>query len=267
MQVAFVGAGTMAQAISKGARAAHDGWDFVFYDKSSEGTNRAAQNVGGHAVPEPAGVAEADLIVLAVKPQHQSEALKDLPATNACLVSIAAGRSLGQIEQDLRGTPNADASVIRTMPNLNATVGQSATAICANKNATKDQVQQAQALFKSVGITQDLPENLFGVFAAMAGCSPAWFFAIVDHLASAGVKHGLTKEQAIKAVTASMAGSATLLTQTLHQGGSAASLIDQVCSPGGTTIAGLLAAESRGLGPALVDAVDAAIMRDEELGS
>lgn len=267
MRIAFIGAGTMAQAISQGARATNPTWEFTFYDRASKVAEHAAQQVQGQALPDPAATADADLIVLAVKPQHQSEALKELPTTRACLVSIAAGRSLGQIAQDLQDTPNADAAIIRTMPNLNATVGQSATAICANANATEEQLEQTRALFESAGMTQDLPENLFAVFSAMAGCSPAWFFAIADHLASAGVKHGLTKEQAIKAVAASMAGSATLLTKALEQGRDASTLVDQVCSPGGTTIAGLLAAESRGLGPSLVDAVDAAIARDQELGT
>lgn len=271
MRVAFIGAGSMATAIAKGAHAADaSGWDFVFASASGKTAETLAHQVEGQALPLGSqtlkdAIANADLVVLAVKPQVQAEVLKDLPATDAALVSIAAGRTLERIEADLEGTSNANAAVIRVMPNVNASVGQSASAICANENANSDQVDAAELLFASVGTVVELPETLFPVFTAMAGSSPAWFFVIADHLADGGVKHGLTRDHAIRAVAQSMAGSASLLIDALDRGENAAALTASVCSPGGTTIAGLLAAEEAGLGPSLIAAVDATVRRDSEL--
>ena len=183
------------------------------------------------------------MVVLAVKPQVQSRVINSLPKLDGqILVSIAAGRILADIGKDLSGSGQRDVPVVRVMPNVNAIVGHATTAVCGSADATDEQV------------------------TAMAGSSPAWFFQIVDDLAHAGVKHGLTKEQATKAACSTMLGCASMLSRTLEEGGHPAQLVDRVCSPGGTTIAGLLAAQAAGLGPALVDAVDAVVARDKELG-
>ncbi len=269
MRVAMIGAGAMGKAISSGAHnSAPDNWDFVFFDPHHQFAEAAAQAVDGAAVTSAEeAVADADLVVLAVKPQVQHEVIKGLPVSDACFISIAAGRSIADMTADFEAAGNDSVALVRVMPNVNAMVGMAATAVSHNDNATDDQVANARQLFDSIGVTFDMPEDHFSAFTAMAGSSPAWFFAIVDHLARAGVKHGLTKAEAVRAANAAMAGSAKLLARTLDQGGNASQLIDQVCSPGGTTIAGLLAAESAGLGSALVDAVDATVARDRELGT
>lgn len=270
MRVTFIGAGAMGRAIAQGAHAKDPKrWKFTFFDTYADHAKRLALSVDGRAAASLAdATGDADIIVLAVKPQVQASVIEVLPPTeNALVISIAAGRTLTEIESDFNAAGNPDVPLVRVMPNINALIGSAISAICHNLAAKDDQVAAAKALFDSVGETIDIPEPLFSAFTAMAGSSPAWFFQIVDDLARAGVKHGLTKDQAVTAACASMLGSARMLQAALAEGGCAADLVDRVCSPGGTTIAGLLAAEEKGLGPALVAAVDATVARDRELGA
>lgn len=270
MRVAVIGSGVMGTAIAKGAVAASgtDGsWKFCFFDPNDEAAARAAAETGGSAAATvEEAIRRADLVLMAVKPQVQSMVLAELPdLRGAVLVSIAAGRSLDSISQDLTRGGQTDVAVVRVMPNLNALVGAATSAVCSNSATSEEQFQLVTKLFASVGDTFEVDEKLFPAFTAMAGSSPAWFFQIVDDLARAGVKHGLTKSQAAQAACSAMLGSATTLMEALQAGGNAADLVDRVCSPGGTTVAGLLAAQKAGLGPALVDAVDATVARDEQL--
>ena len=265
MKVAVIGAGAMGTAIAAGAAAAQPGrWSFSFYDPQAGAAKRAAAAVGGEvAASAEMAMCGADIVLLAVKPQIQSRVLSTLPPLGgAALVSIAAGRTLAAIETDLAAAGQRGAAVVRVMPNLNALVGKATSALCASAATSEQQVDLVEALFDAVGTTQRIAEPLFPAFTAMAGSSPAWFFQIVQDLARAGVKHGLTGAEATSAACSAMLGSAAMLQDALSKGEGAASLIDRVCSPGGTTIAGLLAAQEAGLGSALVKAVDATVARD-----
>lgn len=268
MKVAFIGAGAMARAISAGAAKSQAGeWVFSFFDPAPGAAQQAAKECGGTAPPSAAqAMDDADLVVLAVKPQVQPAVLETLPQTKACIVSIAAGRTTGDITSELEAAGHDSPALVRVMPNVNAAAGHATSAICWNSFASPTQVAGATALFDAIGETMEIPEPLFGAFTAMAGSSPAWYFRIVNALALAGVNAGLTKAQATRAAASAMAGSGSLLLQTLDAGGHPETLVDQVCSPGGTTVAGLLAAEDAGLSAALDKAVQATIQRDGELG-
>lgn len=267
MKVAVIGAGAMGKAISRGAHDSDpDRWSFVFYDPYEESAKSAAEAVAGtvarHA-SEAAG--QADLVILAVKPQVQARVIRDLEPGNACYISIAAGRSTADIDDDFASAGHSKVPLVRVMPNVNAMVGAATTAVCDNGKVSREQLETARSLFDAVGTTEEIPEKLFPAFTAMAGCSPAWYFRIANSLALAGVRQGLTKTQAIRAAASAMEGSATMLLKALEEGGHAEALVDQVCSPGGTTIAGLQAAEEAGLSAALDAAVEAAVVRDREL--
>lgn len=272
-KVAVIGAGVMGTAIARGAsRPGLTGsrkWSFTFFDPNPTSAREAAEATNGQAASSPDdAVQNADLILLAVKPQVQDRVLHTLPHVGkAVVVSIAAGRTLEAIAADLERSGQTNVPTVRVMPNLNALVGAATSALCANQAAAQEQIEAVRDLFSTVGDTFFVEEKLFPAFTAMAGSSPAWFFQIVDDLARAGVKHGLTKRQAAEAACSAMLGSAQTLLAALRDGGNAADLVDRVCSPGGTTIAGLLAAQNAGLGPAIVDAVDATVERDAELAA
>ena len=262
MRIGFIGTGAMAQAIARGAVASGvDPATLVFSNRTPDKACDLADELGATAASSNVSLAR-----LAVKPKDQCAVIKEIAPTvvsrpDACVVSLAAGRTLDQITQDF----GAGIPLIRVMPNVAATVRQSMTALTATRT-TDDQVNAVRELMNSVGRTVLIDEDYFPVFQALASCSPAWYFQIIDSFARAGLKYGLSKDSAVEIAAQAMAGSAALLLSEREAGTIPAQLIDRVTSPGGTTIAGLLAAEEGGLASALVGAVDASIHADSHLG-
>lgn len=269
MRIGFIGAGSMVGAIARGACAAGmDGADMVFTDAHGLHAPALAEELGAAVAPSNSHLAQdVDLIVLGVKPHLQRGVIAEIrdavsSRDSVLVVSIAAGRTLSAMEEDF----HAALPLVRAMPNVAAQIGESMTALCPNAPVTDAQLGAARDLFDAVGRTVVLDEADFAVFSALAGCSPAWVFEIIDALASAGVRHGLSKNRAVAIVAQALAGSATLVLDAAERDVTPGQLVDQVTSPGGTTIAGLLAAREAGLSTALVKAVDAAVARDRELG-
>ncbi|WIK64887.1 pyrroline-5-carboxylate reductase [Gleimia hominis] len=267
MRIGFIGSGNMVGAIASGAvqSGTVSGEDVWLTDRSGKSAPALAKRIGAHAAKSNSELAKTcDLIVLGVKPAGitavADEIAKSLTSEKT-VISLAAGIKTSTIEDHVGNVP-----VVRVMPNVNAQIGQSMTGIAAGKHAGDEQVAKAEELMGAVGKTMVVEENQFAAFAALAGCSPCWLYAIVDALARAGVKHGLGKDAATRIVAQAMLGSAALVQAELQEGQIPANLMDRVSSPGGTTIAGLLAAQEAGLAPALVKAVDAAVKRDNELG-
>lgn len=268
MRIGFIGSGAMASSIARGAVAAgFDGTQMVFTDAHGTHAESLAHELGGTVAASNADLAaDVDIVVLAVKPHVQAGVITEIRTVVAgrphvCVVSVAAGRTLDAIRHDF----GADVALVRVMPNVNAQIGESMTGFCANASATDEQVADVRSLLDSVGRSVSIDERDFAVFSALAGCSPAWVFQIIDALARAGVKYGLPKGRAVAIVAQALAGSATLVLDAAEDDVTPAQLIDQVTSPGGTTIVGLLAAEESGLSTSLVRAVDAAVARDREL--
>jgi pyrroline-5-carboxylate reductase len=208
-------------------------------------------------------VAASDTVVLAVKPQQLPSLLEEIGgqivAQAPLVVSIAAGVTLKRLD----GWLGPDTPVVRVMPNINATVGQSMTAVTGNAVATDSQVESARQLFAAIGQATLLEERLFPAFTAVAGSSPAWIFLFIDALARGGLAEGMTKRAARDAATQAVLGSAALLQRT---GEHPWEWIDKVSSPGGTTVAGMNTLEDRGFSAAVVAAVAATARRDAELG-
>ncbi|QPK80645.1 pyrroline-5-carboxylate reductase [Schaalia sp. ZJ405] len=273
MTIGFIGTGSMVSAIALGA-AAHgvdtSGW--ILSNRTPAKAEELAKKLNARSGSNLDVAAHADVIVLGVKPQMHSGVIHQITPTlnsrrNVVIVSLAAGRSTATIRSDFEDAGLTWASslpIIRVMPNVNAHIGQSVTGICAD-GASDDDIAAVVHLMDSVGMTVTLEEKNFPVFSALAGCSPAWMYEIIESLARAGVKHGLTKDVAVSVVAQAMKGSAALVLDRSSCGIVPAQLVDQVTSPGGTTIAGLLAAQREGLPAALVAAVDAAVERDQAL--
>ncbi|MDR2454454.1 MAG: pyrroline-5-carboxylate reductase [Bifidobacteriaceae bacterium] len=265
MQLGFIGAGNMARAIIEGVTAsgllapdqigAHDPAAGKLADLAkSAGINALA---GNQEV-----VAAAETLVLAVKPQVLPQVMEQTAGQiierRPLVVSIAAGITLAHLD----GWLGPNTPVVRVMPNLNAAIGQGMAAVTGNAVATGQQVGSVVALFQAVGQAIELEERLFPAFTAVAGSSPAWVALFIEALARGGLEAGLTKDQARAAATQSVVGTGLLLQRGAWHPWQ---LIDQVSSPGGTTIAGLNALEERGFSAAAVAAVAATIRRDGEL--
>ncbi|RAX23544.1 MULTISPECIES: pyrroline-5-carboxylate reductase [unclassified Actinomyces] len=270
----FIGAGNMAEAIVRGTIAAGTPTTDVLLTSAHDSASRLAAATGARHVPAPADlVAASDVVVLAVKPHVVPEVLESLAdalaARRPLVLSIAAGLSTERLAQML--PPRA--RVVRAMPNMAAAVGQSMTALAAGATADAADLETARALMSTAGRTVVLAEKDFSAFTALAGSSPAFVFQFIEALARGGVAAGIPKAQAVQIVTQAVLGSALTVqaeasdTGDAGRGRTPADLIDAVSSPGGTTVAGLVALERAGFSAAVVDGVQATIARDRALGA
>ena len=265
MKIGFIGAGNMAGAIIKGivAQKFANVSDIFCYDALEEKLTAfvAETNINASASNE-ALVKASDIVVLAVKPNVLDALLPQLRSglsdQKPLLVSIAAGTSL----EKLQALTSPDLAIVRVMPNVNATIGAGVAAVCGNSNVTREQVQLVLELFRAVGTAMELPEKDFSTFTAIAGSSPAYAFLFIDALSRGAVKNGLPKDMATRIAAQAVLGSAKMI---LESGESPWNLIDKVCSPGGTTIAGLMALEEGSFLSTVVKSVDATIQKDLDL--
>ena len=207
-------------------------------------------------------VAHSPIIILAVKPQSVPEVLSEIGPSlkgDHLLISICAGVPLDYLQSFC---PHP-VRMIRAMPNTPALIQKGATALAPSIQAHAEDLSTAEAIFQAVGITVIVKESLMDAVTGLSGSGPAYVFAVIEALAAGGVKEGLSQEAALALTTQTVLGAAHLIQST---GKHPATLRDQVCTPGGTTIAGLYAMEEGGFRLALMNAVISATRRSKEMG-
>ena len=204
----------------------------------------------------------ADIILLAVKPQILDFVLDEIKSElreEQLLISVAAGVRTEHITSRL----GKDIAVVRSMPNIAALVGESATAISPGRYATKEHVKLAKEILESVGMVVEVHEPLMDAVTGLSGTGPMYVFLIVEGLSDAGVKVGLSRDTANALSVQTILGAAKMMKET---GKHPAHLKDLVTSPGGTAISALHSLEKSGLKAMLIDAVETATKRSIELG-
>ncbi|MGI9951127.1 pyrroline-5-carboxylate reductase [Moorellaceae bacterium AZ2] len=261
-KIGFIGAGAMGGALIQGLLASQlvPPEKIVAFDISRERLEELAQKhglrpaTGGSQVLE-----EADIIVVAVKPQTMAEALKALSFKESHLViSVAAGITLKQLE----GWIGPGVPIMRAVPNTPALVGEGITVLAGNRLVTPEQEKAALAIFASVGEALLLPEDQLDAVTGLSGSGPAYVYLFIEALADGGVLCGLGRETALKLAAQTVLGAARMV---LNTGEHPAVLKSRVTSPGGTTIAGLEILESRAIRGALMEAVRTAARRARAL--
>jgi len=263
--IGFVGAGNMAEAMIRGlVRGGHVAADKIAASgPRRERLDELAKQYGIQTTTDNRDVArKCGLVVLSVKPQIADKVLREIGDElheGTLVVSICAGIDTAAIEEAV--APGV--RVVRAMPNTPALVGAGATAIAAGKLASESDVATARALFDAVGITVVLDEGHLDAVTGLSGSGPAYIFLILEALADAGVKVGLSRRNAQRLAAQTVMGSAKLLLETDEHPGK---LKDMVTSPGGTAIAGLHTLEEGGLRTTLINAVETATKRARELG-
>ena len=221
------------------------------------------EGLGVNILASASEVAESSYaVVLAIKPQVFPVVLpqiKDSVQRNeTAIISIGAGKTLNYITSFFEDyTP-----VVRVMPNINAKVGASMSAVCGNENVNDDLLNFTKELCKSFGDVIELPESQFSIFGVIAGCSPAYAFMFIDSMARGAVLNGMTKEQALKISAQAVLGSAKMM---LESEENPWALINSVCSPGGTTIEGIATLQNEKFDKAVMDAVQASYEKDKKL--
>ena len=211
-----------------------------------------------------AAAAQAEYIVLCVKPQMMEELLAPLRFTLAerpsrfVLCSMAAGLSIARI-QEMAGS---DCPVIRIMPNTPASVGAGMIQYCTS-NVTAEEEAEFLKLMAPAGRLDAVPEGLIDAASCVSGCGPAWVYQFIEALADGGVACGLPRAKAQEYAAQMVLGSAKLV---LESGQHPGALKDAVCSPGGSTIQGVRVLEEKGLRGAVMDAVIASYNKTKEMG-
>lgn len=263
LNIGFVGAGNMAEALVRGLIAAGTApAQIVLSDSKPERLKALSDELGTQSAASNVDLArQSQVVVLAVKPQGLYPVLAEIGESLAdrLLISILAGVSTAALEQ---GVPRST-RVVRAMPNTPALIGQGATAICAGQQASEEDMNLAENLFRGAGLVTQIAEGQMDAVTGLSGSGPAYVFAMIEALADAGVAEGLPRPTALALATQTVLGAAQLVKET---GEHPAALKDKVCSPGGTTIAGMKALEAGGVRAGLMATVAAAAARSKELG-
>lgn len=265
-RIGFLGAGRMATALAAGfCRELVDSSRIVAVDPVEAARSSFASAVGEQAtVGDDPGklLAEVDILILAVKPQILIPALNQLSpviAERHLLVSIAAGITIESMEAALP----ANTRLVRVMPNTPCLVGKGACGISPGSHATGEDLEMVSTLLQTVGLVEQVPEKLLDAVTGVSGSGPAYVFQMIEALSDGGVRAGLPRDVATRLAAQTLAGAAEMVLQTNQHPGA---LKDAVTSPGGTTIAAIHELERAGLRAALMNAVEAAVLRSQELG-
>lgn len=255
LKLGFIGAGNMGSAILRGLISAQyiTADDMAICDLSARKLEELSDEFPGLTCTESdVELAEmCDMIILAVKPHFMAETIEHIydELSTKAVISIAAGWTVEQLAAALEG---AGATWLRVMPNTPAMVGEGMTAICEDTTFDQDDFDFAKGIFDAVGRTVVVPEKLFDGVIAISGSSPAYVFMMIEAMADAGVKEGLTRAVAYEMAAQTLLGSALMVLQTgTHPG----ALKDAVCSPGGTTIEAVEELERKGFRAAIMDAM------------
>jgi pyrroline-5-carboxylate reductase len=207
-------------------------------------------------------VKQSEIIILSVKPQIMKQVVEEIAKyldLSKLIISIAAGVPLDAIEACAR----KDLKLIRVMSNICVSVREGVSAIAGGKHALKEDLMMAKTIFDSVGKSLFIEEDLLDAVTGLSGSGPAYIFLIIDALADAGVKVGLSRDDALILAPQTVLGAAKMLIETGEHPGK---LKDMVTSPGGTAIAGLHTLEEGGLRTTLINAVEVATQRSKALG-
>jgi pyrroline-5-carboxylate reductase len=266
--IAFVGCGNLGMAILSRAIASEviDPATTVVIERDADRRTQAS-NLGVRATADAAAARDAQLVVLAVKPQHFLEVADAIGAlSNAtCVVSVMAGWTSATIRAALSGG-GAMASgprVVRAMPNMAAQVGVSMTAIAQGAGATSDDVADALRLFSAIGKAVEIREELMDAAVAAVGSAPAYLFLLAEAQIAAAQDMGLSAATARAMAIESLLGAATLLAS---DGREPAQLRAAVTSAGGTTAAAMRVFDQGGFTAMVAAAMEAARARSAELG-
>lgn len=257
----FIGCGNMGGALARAAARAVGGVNIAVYDMDDSKTALLCSECRTVCVEPSDLINNSDFVFLGIKPQFMYEAVKPLVETinssECVVVTMAAGLEISYYEKVLEITR----PIIRIMPNTPCCVGSGMILYAFNDYVSISDVENFKSLMADAGLLDRLPEQLIDAGSAVSGCGPAFAFIFAEALADAGVECGLPRDKALKYASQMLKGSAELLLKNGNPG----ALKDNVCSPGGTTIAGVHALEDSGFRAAAMNAVVAAYKRTLEL--
>jgi len=261
----FIGAGNMGGALARAACR----WrpeQVVLTDRTLDKAVALAEELDCDIAMDNDAVArEAKFIFLGVKPQMMADMLATLAPTleerggGYVLVSMAAGLTIARLEEML----GFEAPILRIMPNIPAAIGEGMILYTANERVAAADVEEFCDKMVGAGRFDALEERLIDAASSVSGCGPAFVYQFIEALADGGVACGLPRAKAMEYAAQTLAGAAGMVLATGRHPGQ---LKDEVCSPGGSTIAGVYALEKGGLRAAVMSAVLESFEKNKELG-
>jgi len=253
-KIGFIGIGNMGYAMLKGALRYLKPDEVVYTDVRLDHMEKIKKETGVSFFKDKKELVEhVKYIVLAVKPQYLSNVAEELKGSitkEQVLISILPGISIDYLKEVFV----TEAKVVRAMPNTPALVGEAMTGISFSKDAFTEQERgKVLAFFGSFGQYEVVGEEMLNAVVCASGSSPAYVYMFIEALADSAVKYGIPREKAYIFAAQTVLGSAKMVLET---GQHPAKLKDDVCSPGGTTIAAVSALEEYGFRNAIIKATD-----------
>ena len=264
MKIGIIGLGKMGEAIVEGLRRSGESRHFTIQatTRSKESAVEAGKRVGIPVHTANSKLAEScEILILCVKPHQAEKVLKEIAprlTRKHLIISIAASITTQQMTDWSGGV----AAVIRAMPNTPCLIGEGMTVFAAGAGAGSPQMAIAEKIFSTVGKTAVTEEHLMDGVTGLSGCGPAYIYLVIEALSEAGVKVGLNRETATLLASQTLLGAARMV---IERGEHPAALKDEVTTPAGCTIDGLMALEEGKLRVTLIKAVLAATKRSKSL--
>ena len=263
--VGFIGCGNMAQAMIGGIVKSNlvSSERVIASNPTDKNLNKVKEKYNILVTQDNREVAKfSDIVILAVKPYKYFEVIDEIKPylkKEVVIVTIAAGITLDGMSNAL----GESAKVIRTMPNTPALVGEGMSALCANRNITKEELQDVVSIFESFGKIEILEEKLIDVVPAVSGSSPAYVYMFIEALGDGAVLQGMPREKAYKMAAQAVLGAAKMVLETGEHPGK---LKDNVCSPGGTTIEAVYTLEKNNFRGTVISAMESCTEKAIKMG-
>lgn len=261
-KIAIVGCGTLGEGLLGGLLAAGtDVGDLVATTRSAAHSEELARQHGIRTTTDnAAAVDDADIVLVCVKPQRATELLPTLSdaLSSKLVVSTCAGLRVAQYEAWL-----PDSRIVRAMPNTPCVIREGMTVLAAGRGATEQDIELARSVFSAVGRCMVLEEKHMDVVTGLSGSGPAFACVVVEALADGGVMMGLPRAVAVELAAQTVQGAARLVLESGHH---PAALKDEVTTPAGCTIAGLLMMEDGRIRSTLARAIQEATRVAGDLG-
>lgn len=253
--IGFIGAGNMGYPMMLGAMKAFGKDQILFTTATNTKHEKIKQETGINFTTDNLSIVKScKYIVLAIKPQYFNaiyQELKDSVTKEHVIISVAVGISTEDIKKNL----GSEVRIVRAMPNTPALVGEGMSGICYSKDTFTDEEKNVvDKFFSSFGKYEIFDEHLMNIVTCASGSSPAYVYMFIEALADSVVKYGIPRDKAYSLTAQTVLGAAKMVLETKEHPGK---LKDQVCSPGGTTIAAVAKLEECGLRNAIIKATDA----------
>jgi pyrroline-5-carboxylate reductase len=268
-KIAFLGCGSMNEAIMAGLLAAGiPKTDITATVRRRERAEELAKRYGVTVMAtgeeddaNQQAVRGASLVIIGVKPVGVTALSQEIAAflgRSAVVVSVAAAVSIEQIERALpEGQP-----VIRTMPNTPSRLGRGVVSVSGGTSASREQIDKVKALFSSLGLVVEVPEEQVDAVSAVSGSGPAYAFYLAEAMADAGARLGLDPELALMLARETVVGAGYMLAE---PGADPVALRRAVTSPNGTTERAIATFDERGLPGIIADGARAAAERSKDI--